>query len=70
MSGGLAEFLTMGGHGLYVWLSYSAAVVVVVGNVLAVRRARHSYLREARALEQRLEGHAVAAEAPRAGSLN
>ena len=27
------DFLTMGGHGLYVWLSYAIALIVVVANL-------------------------------------
>lgn len=50
----LGEFLTMGGHGLYVWMSYAASVIVVLANVIAVRRARARTLREALALERRL----------------
>lgn len=29
----LADFLAMGGHGLYVWLAYSIALVIVVFNI-------------------------------------
>jgi heme exporter protein D len=36
----------MGSHGLYVWLSYGAAVAVVSYNVLAVRLRERRYLRE------------------------
>jgi heme exporter protein D len=48
------EFLAMGGHGLYVWVSYAASVIIVLANVISVRRLRRRYLREARALERRL----------------
>jgi heme exporter protein D len=51
--GSLGEFLGMGGHGLYVWLAYGAAVIVVVANVVSVRRAYRRTIRESRALEQR-----------------
>lgn len=44
----LAEFLAMGGHGLYVWLSYGAAALVVGYNVLSVRLERRRVLRDAR----------------------
>lgn len=50
----LGDFVTMGGHGLYVWMSYSASVIVVLANVIAVRKGRARTLREARALERRL----------------
>ncbi|MEH6649228.1 MAG: heme exporter protein CcmD [Motiliproteus sp.] len=29
----LADFIAMGGHGLYVWLAYSIALVIVVFNI-------------------------------------
>ena len=48
------EFLAMGGHGLYVWLAYGTTALVVLANVLGVRRARIRYFREAQALERRL----------------
>lgn len=34
-----SEFLSMGGHGLYVWLSYALGVVVIVTNLVAPLRA-------------------------------
>jgi heme exporter protein D len=58
----VGELLTMGGHGLYVWMSYGASVIVVVANVIAVRRARARTLREARALERRLAATGAGAE--------
>jgi len=30
-----SEFLTMGGHGLYVWTAYGVALIVFVGNAVA-----------------------------------
>lgn len=50
-----AEFLAMGGHGLYVWLAYGSTITVVLANVLSVRLARKRFLREARALVRRNE---------------
>lgn len=47
------DFLAMGGHGLYVWLAYGAALLVVVVNVVSVRGARKRFMREARALARR-----------------
>ena len=41
-----AEFIAMGGHGFYVWFSYGASFVVVVANVVVVRRSRLRYIRE------------------------
>ncbi len=30
------EFLAMGGHGLYVWLSYAIALGILIYNIIAV----------------------------------
>jgi heme exporter protein D len=35
-----AEFIAMGGHGLYVWLAYGSTIVVLLGNFLMLRSAR------------------------------
>lgn len=48
-----SEFFAMGGHGLYVWLAYGSALIVVLSNVLSVRVARRRFFRHARALERR-----------------
>ena len=64
----IPEFLAMGGHGLYVWLSYGVSVVVVLANVLSVRMARRRYFREAQALERRLAGAGSAVEPVEPGS--
>jgi heme exporter protein D len=50
------EFFAMGGHGLYVWLAYGAALIVVLSNVVGVRVARRRFFRQARALERRTPG--------------
>lgn len=55
------EFLAMGGHGLYVWLAYGSAVIVVAANVLSVRAARRRFFRQARALERRNAARAAGA---------
>lgn len=34
-----AEFIEMGGHGLYVWLAYGTAFVAFAANYFSVRRA-------------------------------
>lgn len=47
------EFLAMDGHGLYVWLSYGAATIVVLANVISVRMARARFFRAAIARVQR-----------------
>ncbi len=49
----VGEFLAMGGHGLYVWLAYGAAALVIAVNVLALRRARRRFFQEQRALARR-----------------
>lgn len=41
----LQEFVAMGGHGLYVWLAYGAALIIVAYNVISVR------VRQRRALQ-------------------
>lgn len=41
----LEEFIAMGGHGLYVWLSYGAGLIIVGYNVVAAR------LKQKRALQ-------------------
>lgn len=46
-------FLAMGGHGLYVWMSYGAAAIIFAYNVLSVRRRRQKFFRDAGDLERR-----------------
>lgn len=60
----VSEFLAMGGHGLYVWLSYGATALVLLANVMALRISRKRFLRESRALERRV---AAGVESGRAG---
>lgn len=43
----------MGGHGLYVWLSYGAALIMVLYNVISVRLARRRFFQEARDSQRR-----------------
>ena len=64
----LADFVAMGGHGLYVWLAYGSTIVVVVANVLSLRFARRRYFRQARALERRLAGGTGAGSASQTSS--
>jgi len=45
---GIVEFLAMGGHGLYVWLSYGAAVAVVLYDLVSVRWRERRWVREYR----------------------
>ena len=70
----IGEFFAMGGHGLYVWLSYGAAAIIVAYNVVAVRLRLRRFFRQARDLEQRAgppgrPGAAPAAVEARGGSV-
>lgn len=61
MSGGdlgsaVVEFLAMGGHGLYVWLSYGAGVGVVLYNLWSVRRRERRWVRDYLDRERRHAG--------------
>jgi len=49
----LLHFLAMGGHALYVWLSYGAGLLVVVYHVWSTRRRERDWVRQARAQVQR-----------------
>ncbi len=46
----LQAFLSMGGHGVYVWTVYLTALTLLVGNFIGLRRTRQRTLRELRAL--------------------
>jgi heme exporter protein D len=50
------EFLAMGGHGLYVWMSYGAALIILLYNVLSVRLRLRRVLRRAEDLDRRDAG--------------
>jgi heme exporter protein CcmD len=52
----LLHFLSMGGHALYVWLSYGAGLLVVVYHVWSTRRREQDWIRQARAQVQRRSG--------------
>lgn len=43
-----AAFIDMGGHGLYVWLAYSIALVVVVYNVASPIMRKNQFVAEQR----------------------
>jgi heme exporter protein D len=64
--GSLSEFLAMGGHGLYVWLSYGAALIIVLYNVVSVQVRQRRYFRQAWDLERRR----AASEAPWRGAAS
>ncbi|MDH3381005.1 MAG: heme exporter protein CcmD [Gammaproteobacteria bacterium] len=42
----MAEFLHMGGYGVYVWTSYGLAAVVLALNLIAAIRRRRSVVRQ------------------------
>lgn len=44
----------MGGHGLYVWVSYATALLVIIYNVVAPMRSRRQFIIE-QARQQRRE---------------
>lgn len=56
----LGGFFAMGGHGLYVWLCYGAALAVVLWLVVSVRLAERRLVRSHRAEARR---HAALAAA-------
>lgn len=49
------EFLAMGGHGLYVWLSYGIATAVIATNLVGPMMARKQLISEL-VRRQRREG--------------
>lgn len=58
---GLQAFLSMSGHGLYVWMVYLAAWGLLAANFMQMRRARRKALRE-------LQSQAAAGGRPAAGA--
>lgn len=42
----LADFLAMGGHGLYVWTAYAIGVAVIGFNILSPLRLRRKLITE------------------------
>lgn len=52
----LSAFFAMGGHGVYVWLSYGSALLCLGGLVLLSRQHHQRWLREQRALQRRQAG--------------
>jgi heme exporter protein D len=59
----LADFVTMNGHGAYVWSSYALALGVVVLIIVAPLRRRRRFLAE-QAARLRRGGAEGSAEAP------
>ena len=52
------EFLGMGGHALSVWLSYGAALVIMLYNLLSARRQQRLALQDVRDRMRREAGGA------------
>lgn len=48
-----ADFLAMGRHGFYVWLSYGFFLLIIVWNILAPRMATSRALKRARGYWER-----------------
>ena len=44
----ISEFFQMGGHGLYVWLSYSIALIIVIYNIVSVWLKRRQFFIQAK----------------------
>ncbi len=53
-----ADFLNMGGHGLYVWLCYGLGLLIVVANLLLPMQQSKQVIRELRRRLRREEGSA------------
>ncbi len=51
-----SEFLSMGGHGLYVWLSYGLGAVILAANLILPQLARTRLLHEQKRRLRREEG--------------
>jgi heme exporter protein D len=51
-----ADFLDMGGHGLYVWLCYGLGLLVILGNLLMPQRQAKQIQRELRRRIRREKG--------------
>jgi len=48
-----ADFIDMGGHGLYVWLSYAIALIVIVMNIVnPLMQKRQIFSEQARRLRR------------------
>jgi heme exporter protein D len=49
----MADFIAMGGHGLYVWLAYGIALVILLLNVLQpLRQTRQFFNLQSRRLQR------------------
>ncbi|MBR9828507.1 MAG: heme exporter protein CcmD [Oceanospirillales bacterium] len=52
----VSEFVSMGGHGLYVWLSYGLGAVILAANLIIPRLNRDRLLAEQKRRLRREEG--------------
>lgn len=43
-----AEFIAMGGHGLYVWLAYGSTILVMVGSTIVLMLAKRRQMSQIR----------------------
>lgn len=50
----MADFLAMGGHGLYVWLAYGLSALILIYNVVAPILLRRQLRAELARLQRRL----------------
>ncbi len=58
-------FIAMGGHGLYVWMAYSAAVALLIANLSGLRAERRRIRRQLHdQLRSRAEEGSDASQAP------
>jgi heme exporter protein D len=46
----MSEWLSMGGHGFFIWSSYSMLALVLVIEIMVLRRSRRSASDRARAM--------------------
>lgn len=53
-----ADFLNMGGHGLYVWLCYGLGLLIIVANLLLPMQQSKRVIRDLRRRLRREEGSA------------
>lgn len=53
-----ADFLNMGGHGLYVWLCYGLGLLIIVANLLLPMQQSKQVIRDLRRRLRREEGSA------------
>ncbi len=54
----MTEFFSQGGYGFYVWCSYGVGVVLLVAEIIQLRRKRRTILaRVSRLVRMRAEGN-------------